>query len=194
MLRSAFLMMGLIVLTTVSSASAGAVEWAGLLTTKSGAPTGLNLTIPPSVPFSGKFNLAASFADTGVFNGSILFGTQTMNITVGTLQRTPTQLSFNVAQADNDRTISMQFVFTGTFAGWGAGDTAGLDAVVGTLLPTSGPKPIGNVTMLQLSGINVIGTYGGSVQAVPEPSSAIALVGLGLGFGFRYRRKFFAKK
>lgn len=186
-------MMGLIVLTTVSSASAGAVQWAGLLTSKTGTPTSLNLTIPPSVPISGIFNVGASLPDTGVFNGSLLFGNQTMNITVGTLQRTPTQLTFNVAQSDNNRNMSLQIVFNGTFAGWGLGNTAAMDSVLNTLITTS-PTPIGNVTMLELSGLSVVGAYGGSIQAVPEPSSAIALIGLGVGFGIRYRRKFFAKK
>ena len=194
MLRNAFLMMGLIALTTVSSASAGAVQWAGTLTTKTGTPSSLNLTIPPSVAFEGIFSTAASLPDTGVFTGSLVFGTQTMNITVGTLQRTATQLTFNVAQADNDRNMSLQFVFAGSFTSWGLGDNAAMDASLAALLPLSGPKPVGNVTLLELSGLTIVGTYGGSVTAVPEPSSAVALLGLGLGLGVRYRRKFFAKK
>lgn len=190
MLRSAFLMMGLIVLTTVSSASAGAVQWAGLLSTKSGTPTLLNVTVPTS--FNGVFNMSAGLADTGFFNGSLIFGSQTMNITVGSIQRSPTQLIFQVAQNNNDRNINLTFTFNGAFAGWALGDTAAMDAVVGTLLTSNIG---GNVSMLELNNVpSIVGGYTGSVQAVPEPSSAIALVGLAIGLGIRNRRKFFAKK
>jgi hypothetical protein len=117
-----------------------------------------------------------------------------MNITVGTIQRTTSQLTFNVAQADNNRNMSLQFVFNGAFASWGLGDNAGMNASLSALLPPSSGAPIGNVTLLELSGVTIVGTYGGSVTAVPEPSSALALIGLGVGVGVRYRRKLIPKK
>lgn len=190
MLRSAFLMMGLIVLTTVSSASAGAVQWAGVLSTKTGTPTLLNVSVPSS--FTGVINATAGLADTGFFTGSLVFGSQTMNITVGSIQRSPTQLTFQIAQANNDRNIGVLFTFNGTFAGWALGDTAAMDAVVGTLF-TSNIN--GSVAMLELNNVpSIVGGYTGSVQSVPEPSSAIALIGLGVGFGIRYRRRLLSKK
>ncbi len=185
MLRNTLMMMGLVVLSSVSSAMAAPVQWAGVITAKAGNPTVLNLT--PPVNFSGIFNVTASLADTGVFTGSLVFGSQTMTITAGKLQRTATQLSFSVAQANNNVNMDLDFTFNGSFAGWALGNTAAMDAVVRTLEST---KNVGVVTMAELNNVpSVVGTYSGTVQAVPEPSSALALLGLGLGMGIRYRKK-----
>jgi hypothetical protein len=187
MLRNTLMMMGLVVLSSVSSAMAGAVQWAGVINSKSGNPT-FNLgTIPPSVNFSGVFNTSAVLANQGVFTGSLLFGSQSYNITVGSISRVnPTTLQFEVQQVNNDRNISFTATFNGSFGSWGLGDNAGLDAVLGSLLLNG---DIGTVNMVELSGVNLIGAYGGTIQAVPEPSSALALLGLGVGMGIRYRRK-----
>jgi hypothetical protein len=186
MLRNTLMMMGLVVLSSVSSAMAGAVDWAGVINNKSLNPT-FNLgTIPPPVNFSGRFFTAAVTPDNGVFTGSLLFGTQAYNITtVGSISRlNPTTLQFQVQQANNDRNISFTATFNGSFASWS--DNAGLDSVLNSLFLNG---DIGSVSMVELSGASLVGSYSGTIQAVPEPSSALALLGLGVGMGIRYRRK-----
>jgi hypothetical protein len=187
MMRNTLMMMGLIVLSSVSSAMAGAVQWAGVINSKSGNPS-FNLgAVPPSVNFSGVFNTSAVLANQGVFTGSLVFGTQAYNITVGSISRiNPTTLQFEVQQVNNDQNISFTATFNGSFGSWGLGDEAGLNSVLNSLLVNG---DIGTVNMVQLSGTTLVGAYGGTIQAVPEPSSALALLGAGLGMGFRYRRK-----
>ncbi len=188
MMRNTLMMMGLIVLSSVSSAMAGAVQWAGVINGKNGAPT-FNLgPVPPSVNFNGVFTTFATGSNSGVFNGSLVFGNQVYSITAGSISRPASNvLQFEVQQANNDRNISFNATFNGSFSSWS--DEAGLNSVLNSLVVNG---PVGTVSMVELiPGVppTFVGSYSGTIQAVPEPSSALALLGLGVGMGFRYRRK-----
>jgi hypothetical protein len=186
MLNRIVLMMGLMVLTTVGSASAAVVKFKGVLKSNPTPPTGsMNL---PLGDFELSLTTGFPLATTTLTGGQFKFGATTINVAGGTVQVSGgNTLSFTVLSTPN---IISTFTFSGLSGLGGVVNQATLDALYPPIRTTA-------FTILQTDagGGNLLAQYDGTISSVPEPSSMIALAGLAIGAGgWRLRkRKLLAK-
>lgn len=184
MLRNAFLLMGLIALASVNSASAAVVNFRGVLTSNpiSGGTLSLPLNnfearIITGVPFGTSAFITGGFFN---FNGTLVnvVGGQVQIPSAGTL-------SFTVLSPSN---VISTFSFAGVS---GLGSTVNQSAF-DSLGPPARPTALTTAFSIFQSdgGSNILASYDGSISSVPEPNSMIALTGLIFGAGaWRLRRR-----
>ncbi len=189
MLNRIALMMGLMVLTTVSSASAATVAFRGVITNAN------PVTSPGIVLPLGDFTLSLQTVDgspASIVGGQYVFGFGSgspviVNVTSGFVSAPINGLlAFSVTSPGPSLTsINSSFTFAGV-----SGVTAGLvnQANLDNLYP-----PIYTTTW-SLSNTNGLGqtlaSYSGTISSVPEPGSMIALAGLAIGAtGWRLRKQ-----
>lgn len=188
MLRSAFLMMGLIALTTVSSASAAVVKFKGVLT--SNPVSGGTLTLPLN-SFEAQVNTGAPLGSVAFVTGGFFdFNGTIVNISGGVVSITGgNTMGFTLLSPSN---VTSTFSFAGVPGLGGTVNQAAFDQ----LGPPNQPFPL--TTAFQIfqtnGGSTVLSQYGGSISSVPEPGSVLALCGLVAGAGaWRLRRRKVAK-
>lgn len=187
MLRSAFLMMGLIALTTVSSASAAVVNFKGVLT--SNPVSGGTLTLPLNTVFDAQVITGAPLGAVAFVTGGLFdFNGTLVNINGGVVSITAgNTIGFTLLSPNN---VTSTFTFAGVP---GLGGTVNQAAFNQLGAP---PQPQLLTTAFQVfqtdGGSNVLASYGGTISSVPEPGSMLALGGLVAGAGawrIRNRRK-----
>lgn len=181
MLRSAFLMMGLVVLTMVNAASAATVSFRGQLTANpvSGGTLSLPLANFEAFVVTGAPFGATAFATGGFFdfNGTIV------NITGGVVSISGgNTLTFTLLSPNN---VTSTFSFSGVTGLGGTMNQAAFDALT--------PPPVYS-SAFQIfqtnGGATVLSAYSGSISSVPEPSSMLALAGMAFGAGaWRWRKR-----
>jgi hypothetical protein len=192
MLNRIALIMGLLVLTTVSSASAAVVGFKGVLTNIITAPGNPNQGLP-----LGDFTLNLNSIDGNpafVTSGQFIFGfgtggATTVGVFSGSIQAPANGvLIFNLTSpgvpVGAGNTIVSNFTFTGV-----SGVVAG--AVTQATLDNLGSQVY--TTSFAVQNVDNGGTlsaYSGTISSVPEPGSVLALCGLSLGAaGWRWRKR-----
>lgn len=176
-------MMGLIVLTSVSNASAAVIQFTGILNTKIGTGGALNLSVPQGFFASLQVNDSGTNNST-ISSGFFSFGSTTLAVSGGQVNVTGgNQIDFVISTANTSPAASIAFAFS-PVAGLGTGVNQGqLNLLEGLtaafVMQDGGSFPI----------------YLGDITAVPEPGTMLALAGLVSGFGgWHYRRRRLAKK
>lgn len=180
MLRNAFLMMGLIALTTVSSASAAVVNFKGVLTTN--PISGGTLSLPLNT-FDARIITGAPFGTSAFITGGFFnFNGTVITIAGGQVQIPSTgTLSFTILAPNN---VVSTFAFSGVSGLGSTVNQAAFDSLYPPILTTS-------FSIFQSDGgSNILASYDGSISSVPEPNSMIALAGLVVGAGaWRLRKR-----
>ncbi len=189
MIRNVAFLMGLMVLSTVSSASAAAVTFKGAI-------TGSNPVTSPGIVLPlGDFTLSLqmnpgnpAFITGGQYVFGFGSGSPTVLAVTSGFVSSPINglLSFQVTSPGPSGTsISSNFIFTGvTGVTAGLVDQAALNKLYPPIYTTSWSLANTN------SGGSTLASYSGTISSVPEPSSMIALAGLALGAGgWRFRKR-----
>lgn len=178
-------MMGLIVLTTVSSASAAVVNFKGVLTAN--PVSGGTLTLPLNTVFDARVITGAPLGATAFVTGGFYdFNGTVININGGIVSITAgNTINFTLLSPTN---VTSTFSFAGVPGLGGTVNQAAFDQLG---VP---PQPQLLTTAFQIfqtdGGANVLASYSGSISSVPEPGSVLALCGLVAGAGaWRLRRR-----
>ena len=173
-------MMGLVLLTTVSSASAAVVNFKGVLT--SNPISGGTLSLPLN-SFEARIITGAPFGSSAFITGGFFnFNGTLVTVTGGQVQIPSTgTLSFTVLSPNN---VFSTFSFSGV---------AGLGSTVNQAAFDSLYPPI-RTTAFSIfqtdGGSGILASYDGTISSVPEPNSVIALAGLVFGAGaWRLRKR-----
>lgn len=195
MLRSAFLMLAIVACVSASSAQAAVIQFYGAITSKVGTGGTLNFALPQ--PFTAYL----SVNDSGTNSSTVAFG----GFKFGNTEITVSGGQVNVLNGD---TIEFIFGTSNTTLATLNGNPNGTSGIAAIAFSFNGIAGLGTgVNQSQLYKLNGATTnftllengslplYAGTITAIPEPSSMLALGGLVAGFGgWRYRRRMLAKK
>ena len=162
---------------TVGPANAAVVSFFGRVDTLTG-PAGFLGTVPPVVPFTMTLNIADGPGPSGAITSGVLSfaGFPTLNSTIGS--------SVNLTEGGTSDTLSFLVLTSG---GVGIFNFTG-DFITGTAVNQAAFSriPFSTASFDFASGGTL---YEGTITAVPEPGTCLALVGLVGVCGWRVRRK-----
>ena len=162
-----------------------------MLTSRTGAGAG-SLNLPGSIsaanplPFYGSLTINDSATNSSTISGgTFVFGTSSVILTGGTVNIVGgNQVDFLMTPANSSPGVTISFNFA-PVAGLGTGINQSQIDLLRDLTTNS---------FLLIDG-NPLPLFQGSITAVPEPGSMLALAGLVGGFGgWHYRRRKLAKK
>ncbi len=162
-----------------STASAAVVSFIGTITSKTGS--GGSFNIANGTNFSGGLTINDSVTNTAsISTGQFTFGNGLqIFVTGGTVAIVGgNQIDFTITSAQTSPSASIGFSFTGV-SGLGTGvNNAQLE------------KIIGSTTSFVMAENGAFPLYQGTITAVPEPGSVLALAGLFAGgYGYRWRKR-----
>jgi hypothetical protein len=181
MLNRIALMMGLMVLSAVSSASAATVGFKGVLLTNPTPPTGS--MVLPLGDFELGLTTGVPLSTSLITGGQFKFGATTIAVAGGTVGVSGgNTLTFTVLATPN---IIATFTFTGLSGLGGTVNQATLDALYPPIRTTTF-----SILQTDAGGGTLLAQYDGTISSVPEPGSMIALAGLAIGAGgWRLRKR-----
>lgn len=164
-----------------SSVPAAVVSFRGTITSKVGTGGALNLAIGNT--FVGGLYVNDSVTNSSTISGGVFQFSNglRLGITGGTVDIVGgNSIQFSIGTGNSNPPVLMAFSFTGV-TGLGTG-----------VNNSQFERIVWSTTSFNMLDNGVLPFYEGSITAVPEPSSAVALAGLALGGGFyrwRNRRK-----
>lgn len=188
-------MLAIVACVSASSAQAAVIQFYGSITSKVGTGGTLNFALPR--PFTAYL----SVNDSGTNSSTVAFG----GFKFGNTEITVSGGQVNVLNGD---TIEFIFGTSNTTLATLNGNPNGTSGIAAIAFSFNGIAGLGTgVNQSQLYKLNGATTnftllengslplYAGTITAIPEPSSMLALGGLVAGFGgWRYRRRMLAKK